>query len=107
MYCFSLLSLVFLDSNSSVPRMHFALTTPQASAVTAGLASMEMDASVYQTVRALTLIHSDTFIIFLFLSLVVNIYMKLVIMFLKSFVVCFWVTPVLLLQVLHSVLVVR
>lgn len=46
------LSPSHLDSCSSAPRMHFALTMPQASAVTANQASMEMDASVCLMVRS-------------------------------------------------------
>lgn len=48
--CVNYISL-FLDSSSSAPRMHFAPTTPQASVVTAGLASMETDTTVYLRVR--------------------------------------------------------
>lgn len=39
--------------------MHFAPTTPQASVVTAGLVSMETDATVYPMVRAAALTHRD------------------------------------------------
>lgn len=42
--------------------MHFAPTTPQGSAVTAGLASMATGATVYPRVRALPLTRRDAFI---------------------------------------------
>lgn len=41
-----------LDSSSSAPRMHFAPTTPQATAVIADQASMETGATAYLKVRA-------------------------------------------------------
>lgn len=93
------LSLFVPDSSSSAPRMPSALTMPQASAVTAGLASMETDATVYLRVRPLPL----TLIVFQFLNVVVNGSMSL------SSVVndVFGVNPALLLQVLPSVSAVR
>lgn len=57
--CFSLPFVVVPDSSSSAPRMHFAPTTPQASVVTAGLVSMETDATVYPMVRAAPLTQRD------------------------------------------------
>lgn len=50
--CF--LSLATPDSSSSAPRMHSALTTPRASAVTAGPVSMETGVTVYLRVSALS-----------------------------------------------------
>lgn len=75
-----MLFLVVLDSSSSAPRMHFAPTTPQASVVTAGLASMETDGTVYPRVRVAPLNHRDTFHLFLFLNLFVKTYISILLL---------------------------
>lgn len=51
-----------LDLGSSVPRMHFALTTPQDFAVTVAQASTEMGANVYLMVRAQYLLKCEMFL---------------------------------------------